>query len=249
MRFLTALRFLTIIPLPKLKEVSGKDVGRSLVYFPVVGLILGLILAGLAWVLTLVLPVTVVAVLLIIALVVLIGGLHLDGLADTFDGLAGHTVEERWQIMRDSHTGSYGITAIACLLLLEYASLINIPRPWLFYTLILMPTAGRWAMVYAIKVYPYARPSGLGTVFKENAGWWSLAIATLITLAVAGGLLRWAGLVIMAVVWGVTVGLAAFFKRRFAGLTGDNYGALNEIAEVTVLIVVALLCHMNWLLT
>ena len=229
MRFLTALRFLTIIPLPKLREVSGKDVGRSLVFFPVVGLVIGLILAGLAWVLTLVLPMTVVAVMLIIALVLIIGGLHLDGLADTFDGLSGHTVEERWQIMRDSHIGSFGVVAIVCLLLLEYGSLINVPRAWLFGSLILMPTAGRWAMVYAITVYPYARPSGLGTVFKENAGKWTLVIATVITLAVAGGLFFWAGLVIMVVVWGITAGVGAFFKKRFAGLTGDNYGAINVI--------------------
>jgi adenosylcobinamide-GDP ribazoletransferase len=239
---------LTIIPLPKLREVSGKDVGRSLVFFPVVGIVIGLILAGLAWVLTLVLPMTVVAVLLIIALVLIIGGLHLDGLADTFDGLSGHTVEERWSIMRDSHIGSFGVVAIVCLLLLEYASLISVPRAWLFGSLILMPTAGRWAMVYAITVYPYARPSGLGTVFKENAGKWSLVIATVITLAVAGGLFLWIGLVIMMVVWGITAGIGSFFRKRFNGLTGDNYGAINVIAEVTVLVVVVLLSHTDWLL-
>ena len=150
--------------------------------------------------------------------------------------------------MRDSHIGSFGVAAIACLLLLEYASLINIPRAWLFYSLILMPTAGRWAMVYVITAFPYARPSGLGTVFKENAGRWSLIIASIIVLAVAGGLLRWAGLVIMVVVWGITAGLAVFFKRRFAGLTGDNYGAINEIVEVTVLMMVVLLSHMHWVL-
>ncbi len=248
MRFLTALRFLTIIPLPKLREVSGKDVGRSLVFFPVVGIIIGLILAGLAWVLTLVLPMTVVAVLLLIALFLIIGGLHLDGLADTFDALSGHTVEERQAIMKDSHIGSFGVVAIVCLLLLEYGSLISIPRAWLFWSLILMPVAGRWAMVYVITVYPYARPQGLGTVFKENAGKGTLVIATIITLVVAGGLFFWAGLVIMAVVWGVAAGAGAFFKKRFAGLTGDNYGAINVIAEVTVLVVVVLLSRMHWLL-
>ena len=248
MRFLTALRFLTSIPLPKLREAGDKDIGRSLVYFPVVGIIIGLILAGLAWVLTLILPVTVVAILLLIALVLLIGGLHLDGLADTFDGLSGHTVEDRQRIMRDSHIGSFGVVAIVCLLLLEYGSLISIPRAWLFWSLILMPVAGRWAMVYVIKVYPYARPAGLGTVFKENAGWGSLVIASVITLAVAGGLFLWAGLVIMAVVWGVTAGVGAFFKKRFAGLTGDNYGAINLIAEATVLVMVVILSNMNWLL-
>ena len=171
----------------------------------------------------------------------------MDGLADTFDGLAGHNTEERWRIMRDSRIGSFGVIAIFCLLLLEYGSLINIPRPWFFWSLILMPTAGRWAMVYSIRFYPYARPSGLGKVFKDYASNLNLIIATLIVLAVAGGLFKWAGLVIMVVVWGITAGVGAFFKQRFAGLTGDNYGAINEIAEVAVLIMVVLLNRLNWL--
>jgi adenosylcobinamide-GDP ribazoletransferase len=109
-----------------------------------------------------------------------------------------------------------------------------------------MPVAGRWAMVFAITAFPYARQEGLGRVFKENANGLALIIATVVTLLAAVVLLRWAGLMIMVVAAGIVAGAAAFCNRRFAGLTGDNYGALNEIAEVTVLLLVTGLLHTGW---
>ena len=186
MKFITALRFLTILPLPRWRESGQADVGPSLVYFPVVGLIIGLFLAGLSRVLLMVLPPPITHLLVLIALVLITGALHLDGLADTCDGLAGHTVEDRWRIMRDSHTGSFGVAGIVCLLLLKYVSLNNVPAQWLVPALVLMPMAGRWAMVYAISLYPYARPTGLGRVFKQQANGKNLIIATVFVLAVAG---------------------------------------------------------------
>ena len=150
--------------------------------------------------------------------------------------------------MRDSHTGSFGVVGIVCLLLLKYVSLNNVPAQWLVPALVLMPMAGRWAMVYAISLYPYARPTGLGKAFKEQATGKHLIIATLFTLGVAWLLIHWAGPVIMLVVWGMVSGLAVFFQRRFGGFTGDTYGAVNEIAEVTVLLAMVLLNQKQWLL-
>ncbi len=202
-----------------------------------VGLIIGLVLASLGWLLRLALPPGVVSALVLVALVVITGGLHLDGLADTCDGLAGHkTVEVRHRIMRDSRVGGFGVIGIVLLLLVKYVSLNSIPATLALASLILMPAAGRWAMVYAIFVYPYARPSGLGRAFKEGTHWPALAAATVVTLAVAAITLQWAGLLIVLLVWGITAALAAWFNKTFAGLTGDNYGAINEIAEVSVLI-------------
>ena len=247
MRFIAAWRFLTVIPFPS-KRVPGPDaVGGSLVYFPVIGLILGLILAGLGWVLNLVLPHSVVSIIVVIALVLLTGAFHLDGLADTCDGFGGGTVEERQAIMRDSHTGSFGVAGIVCVLLLEVILLIVIPQPWFLRTLIVMPVVGRWAMVYGITVFPYARPSGLGKIFKENVSRWGFVTATVISLLIAILLLRWAGLLIFVLVAGVSTGLSFFSKRRLGGNTGDTYGAIDEIAEVTVLLLVAILVNKQWL--
>jgi adenosylcobinamide-GDP ribazoletransferase len=102
-------------------------------------------------------------------------------------------------------------------------------------------------MVYAIFAHPYARPSGLGKVFKEAASRRRLAIATLIALAVVLALARLPGFVIMLGVWAIVVAMAAYLKGKFSGLTGDTYGAINEVAEVSVLILVCLLAYNHWL--
>ena len=245
MKFLAALQFLTSIPLRWPREASPGELGRATVYFPVVGVIIGLILAGLYWLLSFILPSAVVNALLIVFLVVVTGALHLDGFVDTCDGIAGHrTVEDRWQVMHDSHAGAFGIVGVVLLLLVKYVSLSSISAPLMMATLIFMPMVSRWAMVYAIFAYPYARPSGLGKVFKQGASWRIFTVATLITLVVAVAMIplwRLTGLVVMFGVWLITVVMAVYFKRKFAGLTGDTYGAINEVAEVSVLILVTLL--------
>jgi len=252
LRFLAALRFLTIIPLPRWREAGPEEIGRSIGYFPVVGIIIGLILAGLNWLLSFILPPAVVNALLIVCLVVLSGALHLDGFVDTCDGIAGHkTVEGRWQVMHDSRAGAFGIVGVVLLLLVKYVSLNSVPEAFLMVTLVLMPVVSRWAMVYAVFAYPYARPSGLGRALKQVVGWQSFTIATIITLAVAIVLAQWAdityfylvGLAIILGIWIIVVAMAAYLKRKFAGLTGDTYGAINEVAEVCVLILVCLLAH------
>jgi len=212
----------------------------------VVGLIIGLLLAGLNWLLDLALPPAVVHVLLIVFLAGISGALHLDGLADTCDGLAGSkSPEERWQVMDDSRVGSFGIVGVCCLLLVKYVALNNVPQSLVMTSLMLMPVISRWAMVYAIFVYPYAKPSGLGKVFKQGVNWVKFVIATLITLAVAAVLFQLAGLAIMLGIWVIVVIMATCLKRKFAGLTGDTYGAINEVAEVCALLLVCLLARLG----
>jgi adenosylcobinamide-GDP ribazoletransferase len=255
-KFLSALRFLTIIPVPLWREASPKEVGGSLSYFPVVGFIIGLILAVLNWLLSLILPPAVVNGWLIAAMVLLSGSLHLDGFIDTCDGLAGHrTVEDRWRIMHDSRSGAFGIVGAVVLLLVKYASLSSVPSNLMTATLVTMPVVSRWAMVYAVFAYPYARPAGLGRVFKEGASGPGLALATVFTLVVAMGAAWWAktnyfylvGLVIVFGTWLITLLMATYLKRKLAGLTGDTYGAINEVAEVGVLLIVGLLAYRQWL--
>ena len=198
MRFLNALGFLTVIRLRRRDEIKPEDLGRSLVCFPVVGLIIGLILAGLYWLLAHVLPLSLVSGILIVASVVLSGGLHLDGFVDTCDGIGGHkSPEDRWRVMRDSRAGAFGIIGACCLLLVKYVSLNSVPENLLMRALLLMPIVSRWAMVYAVFVYPYAKPSGLGRAFKQETRWYWFLMATLITVVAAILLFRLVGLVIM----------------------------------------------------
>lgn len=247
MGFLAALRFLTVIPLPGRREISPEEVGRSIVYFPLVGVIIGLILAGLNWLLGLGLPSALVNVLLVVSLVVVSGGLHLDGFVDTCDGMVGHkTVAQRLRVMKDSRAGAFGIIGVSCLLLVKYVSLNSVPACWMMPTLVLMAVVSHWAMVYAVFAYPYAKPSGLGRVFKQGANRTRFIVATVVALVVAVILAQLAGLVIMFGIWIIVMAMAFYLKGRFGGLTGDTYGAINEIAEVLVLILVCLLAHFQW---
>jgi len=232
--FWTALQFLTIFPTPLRRAISAEDFGQSLAYFPLVGLVLGALLLGLYYGLALVLPLSVVSAMLIIALVILTGVHHLDGFVDTCDGVvAGKSREERLAIMSDTRVGAFGIAGIALLLLLKYVSLSSVP---MLTALLLMPTLSRWAIVSTIFTFPYARESGMGLHFKQGATWQRFIVATVIALAVAVILLNWWGLVLMAALWLIIFGVASYLRSRLGGLTGDNYGAINELAEVLVLL-------------
>jgi len=240
--FLAALQFLTGIPVRLKRELSPAQLGRATAYFPLVGLIIGGILAGLNWLLNLILPAAVVNVLLIVALVILTGALHLDGFADTCDGIAGHKpVAERWKVMRDSRTGAFGVVGVALLLLVKYVSLDNVPPASMTAVLLFMPVVSRWAMVYAIFAFRYARPEGLGTAYKNATRWPQITAATVFTLAVAAALyplFSVTGFLLILGVWIIATAFAFYLKYKFAGLTGDTYGAINEVAEVMTLIFV-----------
>ena len=239
MGFWAALQFLTIFPTPIRYKVTAKTSGKSLTYFPLVGLILGAILLGLNYLLILVLPSSIVNALLIIALVILTGAHHLDGFIDTCDGvIAGESKKERLTIMSDSKVGAFGIVGVILLLLLKYVSLSAAP---ILPALLLMPTLSRWAMVSIIFTFPYAKRYGMGLAFKQGASWQRLTITTVISLVVAVALLKLWGLVLMAALWLISFGIASYFRSRLSGLTGDNYGAINELAEVLVLLLLVLI--------
>jgi len=238
--FLAALQFLTIIPLRQ--EVTRDDIGSSLIYFPLVGLGIGAILFGLDNLFDLFLPAALGSVLLVIALVLLTGAHHLDGFVDTCDGMvAGWSAEQRLAIMRDSRAGGFGVVGAFCLLLLKYISLLFLPGAYRMAALLLMPVLGRWAMVYVIFGYPSARKEGMGQTFKEQMNWRRLIIATLIAIAISVALMKLLGLALMAAIWLIIVIMAAYIRRKLGGLTGDTYGAINEVIEVCALIMVPLI--------
>ena len=217
--------------------------GRSLAYFPVVGLALGGFLYGLDQLFELALPAYLVNILLIIALFVITGALHLDGFIDTADGLAtGRSPAARLEIMRDSRVGSFGVIGACCLILLLYAALLSLPAGHRMESILLMPVIARWTVVYAVIAYPYARgEQGMGAGFKKEANWFSLAFATAFTLATALVLMQLEGLAVMAGAWLISVLIATYLSRRLGGLTGDTYGAINEVVGIAVLILIPLI--------
>ncbi len=256
MKFFSALRFLTIIRLPGMPEdIDPVQLGRSTGYFPLIGLLIGLILALVCWGLAYLIPQSVVNALLIVLLVVLTGGMHIDGFIDSCDGIGGQkTAEERWRVMHDSRVGAVGVTGAVLVLLVKYAALNSLPPAFIVPTLIITPVVSRWAMVYGLFAYPYARPTGMGKVFKEGTRWPGFLVATGLALALTMLVLDWTevrffylhALVILFVVLMATAMLANYLKKKFAGLTGDSYGAINEVAEVFVLLLVSLLTYNYW---
>ncbi|KTB48599.1 adenosylcobinamide-GDP ribazoletransferase [Dehalogenimonas alkenigignens] len=254
MSFLAALRFLTAIPIPFKREqwdrpLTQQQFARSLVYYPLVGLIIGGILCGLYWLFSTFLPSILTYALIVSSLAFLTGALHLDGLIDTFDGLAGghRSPERRKEIMKTPDVGAMGVVAGVVALLLKFAALASIPESHIYAALVLMPVLSRWSMVYAVFHYPYGRGAGMGKELKSGSSAWVLptaSVTAIIFVAIAGG---WLGVISMACIWLLTVVLAGFFQSKFQGLTGDNYGAINEIIEFAVLLLVVLFSFNNWL--
>lgn len=242
MRLLDAIRFLTILPLPAKREPTEADLARATACFPLVGMLLGgALLLSSKLAASLWSPMTVNALVLIV-LGLLTGGLHLDGLADTVDGLCGGTTrEEKLAIMKDSRVGAFGAAALFGLLLLKFSLLGELSGALHGDALVLAPTLGRWAMVCAIFFFPPARAGGMGPLFKKHCGRRELAFATatalgctlllfgLWGLAILGGL----GLAVAVMAWALT--------RALGGLTGDTYGALCEVSEVLTLGMISLL--------
>jgi len=168
MRFWIAWRLLTIFPSPSGREYRAEDFGKSMRCFPVVGLLLGLVLFGLDRLLGLFLPPILIDVLLIVALVIMTGALHVDGFIDTCDGLSvKSSISDKLRVMRDSRVGAFGIAGGACLILAKFAALVVLPEGIRASALILMPVLSRWGMVYAVYAFPIARSEGMGWAMKQ----------------------------------------------------------------------------------
>jgi adenosylcobinamide-GDP ribazoletransferase len=231
-----AFAFLTRIPVWRgpLRDV---DLGRSVSFFPLVGLVLGFALTGLAAALTSSLSPWLVAVLLAALLAMLTGGLHLDGFADVFDALGGGRGDRArmLEIMRDSRIGAHGAAALNLLLITKVAGLAQAAERHDLLALLAFPTIGRWLASLLVVLFPYARPDGVGRAFSGEAGRLQGGIATAIaavTIAVLGP-----SLILPALGAGVVVFAFAFWlHRRLGGMTGDVYGASIELGEAAMLV-------------
>lgn len=229
-----ALQFLTVVPPIIRRRFTAQEMGWAVGFFPLVGILLGLLLAGLYWGLEHLFPQAIAAVLVLAAWVWTTGALHLDGFLDTCDGLwGGHTPQARLEIMRDERVGAFGVIGGVLLLLSKYSALVALGCAG---GLVLAPALGRWGMALAIVGFPYARPSGTGRVFKDYAGRKQLALATAIVLPAAWLVGGWLGLAGVALGGLVVFGLARFALARLPGLTGDVYGAVCEMVETLALL-------------
>jgi adenosylcobinamide-GDP ribazoletransferase len=242
--YLIALQFLTIIPLPFTVRCQERDLGRSMSLFPLVGVTLGLILMGTNYLLNLLLPRSVTDLLLLGLLAGLTGALHLDGLADVFDGLAARGGRERFlAVMKDSRSGPVGAAALAFFLLLKYQALLAVPDPQKYAALLLFPLLGRYAQVQCTVGATRARSDGLGSTFIGGAGTFQLLAALAITLTLSIFLLGVNGVWLCAGVCLLTWWLRRWAHNRLGGITGDIIGFTCELTETAALLLIVALCR------
>lgn len=237
--FFLAWQFLTILPGKREeKEIAPHLWGRSMAFYPLIGLILGLIIWLSYFILVYFLPRNLADGLIIVLLIIYTGALHLDGLADTCDGLvSGKTAEERLGIMKDHHLGTFAVVSLIGILGVKFLALNSLPDWAVMRTLLLALVLSRWSMVQITYRTPYARrEGGLGRSFKDNLGKKDMVIATSFALVLSFFLFRFWGMFIWLALGLFTLGLQKFFEKKFNGFTGDTLGATNELNEVIVFI-------------
>lgn len=234
---LIALQFLTVVPIRIDGTPDDRETGQSIVYYPLIGLLIGAMLAAMAWVLSEV-PPLLAAALLLTMWVAVTGALHLDGLADSADAwVGGHGVPERTlEIMKDPSSGPMGVTAIVIVLIVKVAALAVLCEgecPWAF---VAPPLLGRTVLPLLFLTTPYVRSGGLGARLAAHLPGRAAASSLLITsvaIPAVGGL---AGFTLLFIVVTTFVLLRAAMLRRLGGTTGDTAGALVELSEAVVLV-------------
>ncbi len=237
---LAAIGTLTIVPFNHSMIASERDLGRSVLFFPLVGLAIGAFLMGMAQLLGPIVAPAPLAALLLAALTLLTGGLHLDGLADLCDGLAAGGGRPRiLSVMKDPHVGAFGAIGLGIVLILKYALFGEMIRRGWLTSFLVMGLLSRWAMVLASFLGRYARESGTAQPFIGQIRWPPCAGATGIALAFAWFLLEGVGLLAASLVFLGVLVFNRFLESKIGGWTGDALGALSEMVEVGVLIFIS----------
>jgi adenosylcobinamide-GDP ribazoletransferase len=233
--FFTAVRFLTRLPVPAGDFHTG-DLANSLVFFPVVGLLLAAGGLLLHFVLATHTGNAVVVLVILLYLVLLTGGLHEDALADAADGLGGGWEKEQMlAIMRDSRIGSYGAIAIAFSLLGRFVLLTELPATKFAAYFAAGQVLSRWTpLPLSFFMLPARAGSGQGSRVARKLSWFSLICGTLLALGIAllflKGALLWAGSVAVL----ITAITGFYYQKRLGGITGDCLGATIQLAEIGV---------------
>lgn len=239
---LIALQFLTLLPIELRPSPEDGESGRSLRYYPLVGLLIGLVLAGCAW-LCEGLSDRLSAALVLCFWVGLTGGLHLDGLADSADAwLGGYGDRERTLvIMGDPRSGPMAVVVLVLLLLLKFAALESLLSQQAVSPLVAVPLLGRTVLVALFMTTPYVRVGGLGSRLAQRMDGGARFAAMLLVALLMVFWQGWAGISLLCVSAASFLFLRWLMLRRLGGTTGDTAGALVELTEALSLIAAAVL--------
>lgn len=235
--FWIALQFLTRLPVPSQGRISPDEQGRSVLLYPVVGVVIGIALVVTAWLVQSQLNLLGAALILMVW-VGLTGALHLDGLADTVDAwVGGHADPDRTlEIMKDPYCGPMGLSAVIVLLLIKFAALYVLLEQAYWSWLLVAPLLARAAIVALFHWTPYVRARGLGSAMADNLPHdrvnWVLGGSALFALLVVG----WGALIVLLVGAALFYWLRSKMVERLGGTTGDTAGAMVEIMEAVLLV-------------
>ena len=237
--FLIALQFLTRIPVKIKNKIEDRDYGYSMAWFPVVGLILGGILALVFKLAVFLFNPAIAVVLVITAYMFLTGALHIDGLSDACDGLYGGKGDKAktLEIMKDSRIGTIGALALVLDIGLRFALLYSLPVSRIPASLILMAVLGRWGQVLFSLNSPSARAESRGGYFSSSLTSGIFGFSSLTMFGICLFLLKPVSLVLLLVFLVLIIRIAKnYFRRKIGGITGDTIGAVNEGTEILALL-------------
>ena len=245
--FLRALSFLTVLPIGRHLPPDEKGLARSMAFYPLAGFVIGGLSALGSYLLTFLFPRPLALWLTIGLLVLLTGGLHLDGFSDTLDGLACRGTREKiLEVMTDSRVGAFGVIGLVLLIGAKYLALDRIADPMIPYALILMTVVGRNSMVLVCYRSAYARSTGgLAKPFTENLGLREMVLSLASAFGIAFLLMGVRGVVVFLGVGLFGLGYRYFFVKKLGGVTGDILGAVNELAELLCLLALVILEKMG----
>lgn len=243
--FVTAARYLTVVPLPGRVPGDPGALGRSAGWFPVVGTVLGAVLAVGDRGFSTLFPPILAALLTLTAWKLLTGGLHLDGLADSLDGLMGRDRDHRLRIMRDSRIGVFAAVGLIFVLLLELLALAELPAETRWRALLAAPAVGRAAPPLLAVLFGAARSDGQGALFAGGVRPSGSALAAVSALVVSLVLLGATGAAAFGIGLAAVVAVGGFLSGRLGGLTGDGLGAAVEIGELAVLLTLVSWNHLG----
>ncbi len=241
-------KFMTRLPIGFEPKFDSDSLGKSMKFFPIVGMVMGLILLAFFWALSYVIysPMVMVVTLVIIE-VILTGGLHLDGLADTFDGIFSYRSKQKMlDIMKDSRLGTNGGLVLILYFFLKVALLVeasNSSPVIMPIMLLLSPVIARLNSVVNCGSAPYARATGMGKTFVDHTDGVAVSIATIITAIFVGGAaylfaIPYEILIVIPVVMILGYLFAKLMTRKIGGVTGDTLGAVLELTQIVTLFLI-----------
>lgn len=232
--FLIALQFLTIIPIRLSTPINNKDMGQSLLYYPLVGLIISGLLVFLIWILGSQ-PHSIIAILILLSWTILTGGLHLDGLADSADAWLGGIGDKTktLAIMKDPTCGPIAVATLVLILLTKYTMLVELIAAQHYLAIIFAVTLPRTALPLLFLSTPYVREGGIGALLVQyqpkNASKVMITMVALITILFSGTTLLVTTCILFLL-------LRYWMQQRLDGTTGDTAGAMVELLETSILI-------------